>query len=131
MLIISCSVHCTGDKNPEPRLAAVASSSPAMSRNTVVDPAFRPVASANTGFHVWRIENLQVVPLPTEAWGKFFTGDSYIVLAASPAGESGGPAVKAGRHNGRVEQHIHFWLGAETSTDEAAIAAYKVRLAAV
>ena len=26
----------------------------------------------------------------------------------------------------RVEQHIHFWLGEEASTDEAAIAAYKV-----
>ena len=28
----------------------------------------------------------------------------------------------------RVEQHIHFWLGEDTSTDEAAIAAYKVSL---
>ena len=33
--------------------------------------------------------------------------------------------MKAGLHNGRVEQHIHFWLGEEASTDEAAIAAYK------
>ena len=26
---------------------------------------------------------------------------------------------------GRLEQHIHFWLGAECSQDEAAVAAYK------
>ena len=49
-------------------------------------------------------------------------------------------SVKPGLHNGRVEQHIHFWLGEEATTDEvvkyvalrkfsksiqAAIAAYK------
>lgn len=26
---------------------------------------------------------------------------------------------------GTMEQHIHFWLGKNTSTDEAAVAAYK------
>ena len=31
----------------------------------------------------------------------------------------------------RVEQHIHFWLGEEASTDEAAIAAYKVNFSNV
>ena len=68
---------------------------------------------------------MQVVPLPTEAWGKFFTGDAYIVLSSAPYGSSGGQTVKPALHNGRVEQHIHFWLGEEATTDEAAIAAYK------
>ena len=27
-------------------------------------------------------------------------------------------SVKPGLHNGRVEQHIHFWLGEEATTDE-------------
>ena len=27
-------------------------------------------------------------------------------------------SVKPGLHNGRLEQHIHFWLGEEASTDE-------------
>ena len=27
-------------------------------------------------------------------------------------------SVKSSLHNGRVEQHIHFWLGEEASTDE-------------
>jgi hypothetical protein len=29
---------------------------------------------------IWRIEKLQAVPVPKESYGKFFTGDSYIVL---------------------------------------------------
>ena len=106
-----------------------------------VDPVFRNVAGNMTGFHVWRIENMQVVPIPSEAWGKFFTGDAYIVLSSAPHGSryhdclgklishdnvfqfihtivSGGVSVKSSLHNGRVEQHIHFWLGEEASTDE-------------
>ena len=106
-----------------------------------VDPVFRNVAGNMTGFHVWRIENMQVVPIPSEAWGKFFTGDAYIVLSSAPHGsryhdclrkfifldnvfqfihaiDSGGVSVKSSLHNGRVEQHIHFWLGEEASTDE-------------
>jgi len=68
---------------------------------------------------------MQVVPIPSEAWGKFFTGDSYIIFSSSPYGTAGGTGVKSGIANGRVEQHVHFWLGSETSTDESAIAAYK------
>ena len=34
---------------------------------------------------------------------------------------SGGMNVKPGLHNGRLEQHIHFWLGEEASTDEVPI----------
>jgi len=96
-----------------------------MSRNVVVDPAFRHVSGNQTGFHVWRIEDMQVVSIPAEAWGKFFTGDSYIIFSSSPYGAAGGTGVKNGIHNGRVEQHLHFWLGNETTTDESAIAAYK------
>eukprot|EP00091_Calanus_sinicus_P013825 TRINITY_DN30709_c0_g1_i1.p1 TRINITY_DN30709_c0_g1~~TRINITY_DN30709_c0_g1_i1.p1 ORF type:complete len:128 (-),score=16.33 TRINITY_DN30709_c0_g1_i1:25-408(-) len=85
-----------------------------MSRNVVVDPAFRHVSGNQTGFHVWRIEDMQVVSIPAEAWGKFFTGDSYIIFSSSPHGTAGGTGVKNGIHNGRVEQHLHFWLGNET-----------------
>jgi len=97
-----------------------------MSRNVVVDPAFKNISGAMTGFSVWRIEDMQVIPIPPDAWGKFFTGDSYIIFSSSPYGTSGGTGQgRPGVHNGRVEQHVHFWLGSETSTDEAAIAAYK------
>ena len=29
---------------------------------------------------IWRIENFQPIPLPKYEYGKFYTGDSYIVL---------------------------------------------------
>ena len=77
---------------------------------------------------------MQVVPIPSEAWGKFFSGDAYIILSSAPSGNrqqvvqtsalilqifySGGMSVKPGLYNGRLEQHIHFWLGEEASTDE-------------
>jgi len=97
-----------------------------MSRKVVVDPAFKNISGTSTGFMVWRIEDMQVVTTPSDSWGKFYSGDSYIVFSSSPYGTAGGAAGgKVASHNGRVEQHVHFWLGSETSHDEAAIAAYK------
>lgn len=34
----------------------------------------------NSGLDVWRIENFQPVPVPKSDVGKFYTGDSYIIL---------------------------------------------------
>ena len=33
-----------------------------------------------SGIEIWRIENFKPVTVPKESHGKFFTGDSYIVL---------------------------------------------------
>jgi gelsolin len=44
-----------------------------------VDPAFQG-AGQKDGLEIWRIEKLQAVPVPRESHGKFFTGDSYIIL---------------------------------------------------
>ena len=68
---------------------------------------------------------MQIVVVPVESWGKFYSGDSYIIFSSSAYGEPGGMKAKSGVHGGRVEQHIHFWLGEDTSQDEAAVAAYK------
>jgi hypothetical protein len=45
--------------------------------------------------------------------GKFHSGDSYILLATTA------------NKSGSLTWAIHFWLGAETSQDEAGVAAYK------
>ena len=37
-------------------------------------------AGKKAGLEVWRIENLEMVPVPQNLLGQFFTGDSYIVL---------------------------------------------------
>ena len=57
-----------------------------MPPNMVADPAFKNMSNNMTGFHVWRIENMLVVPIPNEAWGKFYCGDAYIILSSAPYG---------------------------------------------
>ncbi|GFP87748.1 villin-2 [Phtheirospermum japonicum] len=77
-----------------------------------LEPAFQG-AGQKIGTEIWRIENFQPVPLPKSDYGKFFCGDSYIVLQTS-----------AGR-GGAYLYDIHFWLGKDTSQDEAGTAAIK------
>ncbi|RVX09577.1 Villin-2 [Vitis vinifera] len=66
-----------------------------------------------SGTEIWRIENFQPVPLPKSDYGKFYTGDSYIVLQTSPG------------KGGAYLYDIHFWIGKDTSQDESGTAAIK------
>ncbi|KNA10108.1 hypothetical protein SOVF_147420 [Spinacia oleracea] len=84
-----------------------------MSSSTkALDPAFQG-AGQKPGTEIWRIEDFLPVPLPKSDYGKFYTGDSYIVLQTS-----------SGR-GGAYLYDIHFWLGKDTSQDEAGTAAIK------
>jgi hypothetical protein len=68
------------------------------------------------GLRVWRIEDFEVVSWPTDKYGEFHEGDSYIVLNS----------VKVGKdENEKLIHDIFFWLGSHTSQDEAGTAAYK------
>jgi gelsolin len=64
------------------------------------------------GIKVWRIENFKVVDWPQEMYGQFYNGDSYIVLNCW-----GDP-----KH---LNMDVHFWLGHDTTVDEAGTAVYK------
>ncbi|KAK4431974.1 Villin-4 [Sesamum alatum] len=77
-----------------------------------VDPAFQG-AGQKAGIEIWRIENFRPVPVPQSSHGKFFTGDSYVILKTT--------ATK----NGSLRHDIHYWLGKDTSQDEAGTAAIK------
>ncbi|CAK7342596.1 unnamed protein product [Dovyalis caffra] len=77
-----------------------------------LDPAFQGVGQ-RTGTEIWRIENFQPVPLPKSDHGKFYMGDSYIVLQTTPG------------KGGAYLYDIHFWIGKDTSQDEAGTAAIK------
>ncbi|KAF8930307.1 hypothetical protein BGZ58_008341 [Dissophora ornata] len=69
---------------------------------------------SQSGLWVWRIEQFQVVPVPKNEVGHFYDGDSYIILNSYTKKDSD------------VLLHdIHFWLGGETTQDEAGTAAYK------
>lgn len=91
----------------------------------VRDPAFSSIPKNSTCFLIWRVEDLQIVPLKRDDYGKFHKGDSYLVLSASEFGKPAGMDDTPHPPRGSLEVHIHFWLGSETSTDEAGVAAIK------
>jgi len=80
----------------------------------MIDPAFNDIKSKPAGMYLWRIENLTPVPVDQEGYGKFFSGDSYILLVAEARGKSS-----------TLNYSIHFWLGESTTHDEMGAAAYK------
>jgi len=67
-----------------------------------------------TGLWIWRVENFKLVPIPDGQFGKFYDGDSYLVLRSTTKGKTDA-----------LIHHIHFWLGLQTSQDEAGTVAYK------
>uniref|UniRef100_A0A2N9IF71 Gelsolin-like domain-containing protein n=1 Tax=Fagus sylvatica TaxID=28930 RepID=A0A2N9IF71_FAGSY len=83
-----------------------------MSSSAKLDPAFQG-AGQRVGTEIWRIENFQPVPLPKSEHGKFYMGDCYIVLQTSQG--KGGAYIF----------DIHFWIGKDSSQDEAGTAAIK------
>ncbi|TYH28335.1 hypothetical protein ES288_A02G135700v1 [Gossypium darwinii] len=82
------------------------------SSSKVLDSAFQGVGQ-KPGTEIWRVENFQPVPLPKSDYGKFYMGDSYIVLQTTPS------------KGGSYLYDIHFWIGKDTSQDEAGTAAIK------
>jgi gelsolin len=56
------------------------------------------------GTKVWRIEKFCVVPWPQAKYGKFHTGDSYVVLHSY---------TKPGRD--KLLHDLHIWIGKESS----------------
>ncbi|XP_018857284.2 villin-2-like isoform X2 [Juglans regia] len=83
-----------------------------MSSSAKLDPAFQG-AGQRVGTEIWRIENFQPIPLPKSEYGKFYMGDSYIVLQTTQG------------KGGAYLFDIHFWIGKDTSQDEAGTAAIK------
>jgi gelsolin len=71
-------------------------------------------AGTKVGLQIWRIEKFKVISWPTDQYGSFYDGDSYIVLNTYK--KEGGNAFLF---------DVHFWLGTHTSQDEAGTAAYK------
>jgi gelsolin len=72
-------------------------------------------AGKKVGVEVWRIEKFKVKRIPESSYGSFFRGDSYIILNT----------YKPDPESDKLAYNVHFWLGAETTQDEAGTAAYK------
>ncbi|XP_064370852.1 villin-1 isoform X1 [Dromaius novaehollandiae] len=62
------------------------------------------------GLQIWRIENMEMVPVPTKSYGSFYEGDCYVLLSTRKTG------------NG-FTYDIHYWLGQDSSQDEQGAAA--------
>ncbi|WOH06883.1 hypothetical protein DCAR_0626312 [Daucus carota subsp. sativus] len=77
-----------------------------------LDSAFQG-AGQKAGLEIWRIENFRPVPVSKTLHGKFFTGDSYVILKTT--------ALKSGA----LRNDIHYWIGKDCSQDEAGTAAIK------
>jgi len=77
-------------------------------------------AGKKPGVQIWRIEKFQVVPQVNPAfYGKFFSGDSYIILNTYR-----GVDIE-GKPTDKLLYNVHFWLGEKTTQDEMGTAAYK------
>ncbi|KAM8850852.1 scinderin like b isoform 2-T3 [Spinachia spinachia] len=70
-------------------------------------------AGKQPGLQVWRIENLDLKPVPKALHGSFYTGDAYLLLFTTSA----------------PSYNIHMWLGDECSQDESgAVAIFATQL---
>lgn len=77
------------------------------------EPAWKGVGQ-KPGTEIFRINKFKVEKWPKEDYGKFFNGDSYIVLYTYKEKDSD-----------ELLYDVHFWIGKYSTQDEYATAAYK------
>ncbi|NWW43684.1 VILI protein, partial [Pedionomus torquatus] len=70
----------------------------------------RTLNKTTPGLQIWRIENMEMVPVPTKSYGNFYEGDCYVLLSTRKSGSS-------------FSYNIHYWLGKDSSQDEQGAAA--------
>lgn len=68
-------------------------------------------AGKEPGLQIWRVEKFDLVPVPPNLYGDFFTGDAYVILKTVQL------------RNGNLQYDLHYWLGNECSQDESGAAA--------
>ena len=78
-----------------------------------LEPAWQKTGK-KAGIQIWRIEMFEVKEWPKEEYGKFFNGDSYIILNTYTKAESES-----------FFYDIHFWIGRLSTQDEYTTAANK------
>ncbi|KAH9494690.1 hypothetical protein Btru_020237 [Bulinus truncatus] len=77
------------------------------------EPAWKN-AGREIGVQVWRIVKFKVQPWPKDDYGKFYEGDSYIVLNTYKE-----------QDGDQLLYDVHFWIGRYSTQDEYGTAAYK------
>ena len=72
-------------------------------------------AGKKIGLEIWRVNNFDLEDVPISQYGKFFKGDSYIILNTYQQDNSS-----------QIEWDLHFWIGEQSSQDEYGAAACMV-----
>ncbi|XP_008400739.1 gelsolin isoform X4 [Poecilia reticulata] len=86
------------------------SAPPAAGDIMVFHPEFER-AGKEAGLQVWRVENMDLAPVPESLYGRFYTGDAYLVLSSTS------------NRRGDLQYDLHYWQGSECSQDESSAAA--------
>ena len=63
-------------------------------------------AGQKPGLQVWRVEKFDLVPVPENLYGGFYTGDAYLILNT----------IK--QRSGALQYDLHYWLGECRETHE-------------
>ncbi|XP_070689510.1 gelsolin-like [Pempheris klunzingeri] len=63
------------------------------------------------GLQLWRVEKMELVPVPESLYGGFYSGDAYLVLHSTK------------NRRGVMQYDLHYWQGSECSQDESGAAA--------
>ncbi|XP_076838410.1 scinderin like b [Brachyhypopomus gauderio] len=76
-----------------------------LSHHTCIMVVHKEFSSAGKeqGLKIWRIENMDLKPVPKNLHGSFYTGDAYLLMYTTSA----------------PSYYIHMWLGDECSQDES------------
>jgi gelsolin len=77
--------------------------------SAIHEPAWQG-AGQKVGLQIWRIVNFKVTSWPEADYGKFYSGDSYIILNTYAPGTG---------------YDVHFWIGSGSTQDEYGTAVYK------
>jgi len=71
-------------------------------------------AGQDVGLQIWRIVKFKVEHWDKDEYGKFYSGDSYIILNTYKVEDSD-----------ELKYDVHFWIGKYSTQDEYGTAAYK------
>lgn len=74
-------------------------------------------AGQKHGLQVWRVENFDLVPVPENLYGGFYTGDAYLILNT----------IK--QRSGNLQYDLHFWLGESREMSVICVIALLIKLA--
>ncbi|MEE6488854.1 hypothetical protein FKM82_015415 [Ascaphus truei] len=74
------------------------------------DKVKKTLNKTTPGLQIWRIESMQMIPVPEKTYGNFCDGDCYMILMTHKTGNN-------------FTYDIHFWIGSNSSTDEQGAAA--------